>query len=119
MIVPKVTTLARVLSGARLADVNGVAAGQSNIGFNSGNSEQGLNLESISYQTTDLPVKYTMIYVSATAVEHVITSVDGTIELFRATQSIPAFEQTTYFNVIATVTDENAMFTTTVSVSSS
>jgi len=78
MIVPNVTTLARVLSGARLADVNGVAAGQSNIGFNSGNSEQGLTLEGSSYQTTDLPVKYTMTYVSATAVEHVITSTDGT-----------------------------------------
>ena len=119
MIVPNVTTLARVLSGARLADINGVAAGQSNIGFNSGNSEQGLTLEGSSYQTTDLPVKYTMIYVSAIAVEHVITSTDGRIELFRETQSIPAFVGTAYFNVIATVTDENAMFTTTVSVSSS
>lgn len=117
MIVPNVTTLARVLSGARLADVNGVAAGQSNIGFNSGNSEQGLTLEGSSYQTTDLPVKYTMTYVSATAVEHVITSTDGTIELFRETQSIPAFDGTAYFNVIATVNDENEMFTTTVSVS--
>ncbi|WP_228270387.1 hypothetical protein [Acinetobacter colistiniresistens] len=119
MIVPNVTTLAGVLSGARLADVNGVTAGQSNIGFNSGNSEQGLTLEGTSYQTTDLPVKYTMIYLSATAVEHVITSTDGTIELFREIQTIPAFEGIAYFNVIATVTDENAMFTTTISISSS
>ncbi|EOR07396.1 hypothetical protein [Acinetobacter genomosp. 15BJ] len=120
MIVPNITALATgVLSGARLADVNGVKAGQSNIGFNSGNSEQGLTLLGTSYQTTDLPVKYTMTYVSTTAVEHVITSTDGTIELFRETQNIPAFEETAYFNVIATVKDENEMFTTTVSVSRS
>ncbi|MCU4336081.1 hypothetical protein [Acinetobacter dispersus] len=123
MIVPNVMSLASgVLSGARLADVNGVAAGQANIGFNcindgSGNPGLGLTLLGTSYQTTGLPVKYTMTYVSATAVEHVITSTDGTIELFRETQSIPAFEGTAYFNVIATVNDEIEMFTTTVSVS--
>ncbi|WP_278491845.1 hypothetical protein [Acinetobacter gyllenbergii] len=117
MIVPNVTALASgVLSGARLADVNGVAAGQSNIGFNSGNSEQGLTLLGTSYQTKDLPVKYVMAYLSATAVEHVITSIDGAIEFFRETQTITAFEQTAYFNVIATVKDDNQMFSTTVSV---
>lgn len=120
MIVPNVTALATgVLSGAQLADVNGVAAGQSNIGFNSGNSEQGLTLLGTLYQTSDLPVKYTMTYVSTIAVEHVITSTDGTIELFRETQNIPAFEETAYFNVIANVKDENEMFTTIVSVSRS
>ncbi|NNP75912.1 hypothetical protein A7P54_05665 [Acinetobacter sp. Ac_3412] len=124
MIVPNVMSFAsRVLSGTRLADVNGVAAGQANIGINCinnslGSPNIGLTLLGTSYQTTDLPVKYTMIYVSATAVEHVITSTDGTIEIFRETQNIPAFEGTAYFNVIATVNEKNEMFTTTVSVSS-
>lgn len=123
MIVPDVMSFAsRVLSGARLADVNGVAAGLANIGINGlnnslGSPNIGLTLLGTSYQTTDLPVKYTMTYLSATAVEHVITSTDGTIEHFRETQSIPAFEETAYFNVIATVNDEIEMFTTTVSVS--
>lgn len=123
MIVPNVMSLTSgVLSGARLAGVNGVAAGQANIGFNcindgSGNPGLGLTLLGTSFQTTVLPVKYTMTYLSATTVEHVITSTDGTIEHFRETQSIPAFEGTAYFNVIATVNDEIEMFTTTVSVS--
>ncbi|HDG7211718.1 hypothetical protein [Acinetobacter nosocomialis] len=108
-----------VHSGARLqASFDSYNLGGSNIGYNNtkDDSNNGFSLLETLFQTQALPVKYSMKYVSATEVEHVITSMDGLTEIYRNTQTITAFTEDVYFNFTLVCENSNEVIPTTISV---
>lgn len=94
-------SVANVHSGVRLQTAfDSYDLGSSNIGYNNtvdGNNDFFSLLDTL-FNTQALPVKYSMKYVSATEIEHVITSVDGLTEIHRYNQTITSFTEDVYFN---------------------
>ncbi|EPF70799.1 hypothetical protein GCM10025882_26840 [Acinetobacter gyllenbergii] len=111
----------KVHSGFRLMSTyNSFDLGGTNYGFN--NSHNGhTNAFTIldvgeSFSTIDLPVKYQMTYVSTTQIEQVVTSIDGTTELYRYTKTIPEIDGDVYFNFTLICEDESDVIPTSIAV---
>ncbi|MFY5845794.1 hypothetical protein ACOUEK_17915 [Acinetobacter baumannii] len=108
-----------VHSGARLqATFDSYDLGGSDIGYNNTNDGNNdfFSLLDTLFNTQALPVKYSMKYVSATEIEHVITSVDGLTEIHRYNQTISAFSEDVYFNFTLVCQNTNDVVPTTITV---
>lgn len=112
-------SVANIHSGVRLqAAFDSYDLGGSDIGYNNTNDGNNdfFSLLEAPFQTQALPVKYSMKYVSATEIEHVITSVDGLTEIYRYNQTITAFAEEVYFNITLVCQNSNEVVPTTIKV---
>lgn len=112
-------SVANVHSGVRLQTAfDSYDLGGSNIGYNNTNDEMNdfFSLLEAPFQTQALPVKYSMKYVSATEIEHVITSVDGLTEIYRYNQTITAFAGDVYFNITLVCQNSDEVVPTSIKV---
>lgn len=108
-----------VHSGVRLQTTfDSYDLGGSDIGYNNTYDEMNdfFSLLDTLFNTQNLPVKYSMKYVSATEIEHVITSVDGLTEIHRYNQAITSFSEDVYFNITLVCQNSNEVVHTTIKV---
>lgn len=111
----------KVHSGFRLMSTyNSFDLGGTNYGFNNSHNGHTNDFTILdvgeSFSTTDLPVKYQMTYVSKTQIEQVVTSIDGTTELYRYTKTIPEIDGDVYFNFTLICEDESDVVPTSIAV---
>lgn len=112
-------SVANVHSGVRLqAAFDSYDLGGSDIGYNNTNDGNNdfFSLLDTLFNTQALPVKYSMKYVSATEIEHVITSVDGLTEIYRYNQTITAFSEDVYFNITLVCQNSDEVVPTSIKV---
>lgn len=111
----------KVHSGFRLLSTyNSFDLGGTNFGFNNSHNGHTNDFTILDvgegFSTTNLPIKYQMTYISTTQIEQVVTSIDGSVELYRYTKTLPEINGDMFFNFTLVCENESDVVPITIAV---